>query len=90
MKRGSTEAYPCSDCDYRHACCPWINEVLEKRQGCKHWKLGGCYSCIFNTDYVTDEEWFKRGCETWYPGKCKKYVKQGSLKHLLLKLLRSV
>ena len=68
----------CSDCEYRHCNCgfpkPWKTNKL-----CKHWKLGGCYVCKYYKDgELTEEEtdeWFRRGCEAWFPTKkyCSKF-----------------
>lgn len=64
----------CISCKFRHSCCPYDYPWDEP---CKHWKIGPCYSCIYNTeDEMTEEEtleWFKRGCDAEYPGGCKKY-----------------
>ena len=58
----------CHSCLYRHGGC---DRKLPDSNGCKHWKLGKCYTCKFIN--VDDDEWFKRGCETWCFGGCKKY-----------------
>ena len=62
----------CIQCQYRHGGCShdWNNEVQDN---CKEFKIGGCYSCKYYygkygefTEQETDQ-WFKRGCEIWYP-----------------------
>lgn len=58
----------CHSCRYRHDCCPHDYPDGEK---CRHWKLGDCYTCK-HLD-APDDEWFKRGCEAWCFGGCKKY-----------------
>lgn len=59
----------CHDCEYRHCSCdhprPWETNEL-----CKHWRLGKCYMCKHYKEDMTEEEtdeWFKRGCEGWFP-----------------------
>lgn len=59
----------CHDCEYRKSGCnhprPWKTNKL-----CKHWRLGKCYMCKFYKENMTEDEndeWFKRGCEGWFP-----------------------
>ena len=58
----------CHSCLYRHSCCPY---PLLLEHDCKYWKLGKCYTCKFVD--ADEDEWYKRGCETWCFGGCKKY-----------------
>lgn len=58
----------CSSCQFRHSPCPHWSLSKEP---CKHWKLGKCYTCKFLDD--SDEEWFKRGCESECLSGCGKY-----------------
>lgn len=69
--------YKCHWCQYRHGDCNY----RDPEPYCKEFKIGGCYSCKYyygkNGTELTDEEtdqWFKRGCETFFPSSiyCKK------------------
>lgn len=71
----------CSSCDFRHSCFIY-NPSLDGC--CKHWKLGKCYTCKFVDD--DDNVWFARGCETEYPGGCKKYKRNWKRTLVLLKV----
>lgn len=53
---------------------------------CKHWKLGKCYTCQFVDD--NEDEWFKRGCEAWCFGGCRKYCKSKEKTNEFKKLIR--
>lgn len=61
--------YKCHWCQYRHGGCPH-NEVIEN---CQDFKIGGCYSCKYyygkygKLNDKETEQWFKRGCEAWFP-----------------------
>lgn len=64
----------CISCKFRHNC--WHHPASRRNRRCVHWKVGMCYSCIYNPEEMTDEkelEWAKRGCEAEYPGGCRKY-----------------
>lgn len=58
----------CHSCRFRHSCA---RPLPEKNSLCPHWKLGDCYLCQYIE--VPDDEWFKRGCETWCFGGCEKF-----------------
>ena len=58
----------CVSCLYRHGC---NHELPESDKDCKHWKLGKCYTCKYMG--VSDDEWFKRGCEIYCNSGCNKY-----------------
>ena len=73
----------CHSCRFRHCC---NRELPPLDEECRHWKLGDCYTCKFFD--VDDDEWFKRGCETWCNGGCRKYRRNWKksleyLKHFL-------
>lgn len=58
----------CHSCRYRHCCFKYEPPT---DGDCKHWKMGDCYTCKFVD--ADEEEWYKRGCECWCFGGCKKY-----------------
>lgn len=68
--------YRCFRCQYRHGGCPH-SEIVEE---CKEFRTGGCYSCKYyfgkrgDLDNIETDQWFRRGCETWFPSSlgCKK------------------
>lgn len=67
----------CYNCEYRHLICGYPSPY-ETNKPCVHWKLGGCYNCIYNKENMTEEElrgWLERGCEGLFPsrGNCKKF-----------------
>lgn len=67
----------CHSCLLRHDCCFNFNEIFpntDEWDNCKHWKLGKCYTCKF-VDEPDDKVWYKRECETYCFGGCKKYKK---------------
>ena len=45
---------------------------------CKHWRLGDCYLCRYY-HAATEQEWYKRGCETWCNGGCKEFKRDWRL-----------
>ena len=59
----------CHYCYFRH-CCPYPFQYHD----CKHWRIGSCLLCKHLND--SDEDWFRRGCETWCLGGCRKYFKR--------------
>ena len=65
---GTMNKKRCTSCLFRHGC---FHELPPENEDCKHWKLGKCYTCKYYG--VDDDEWFKRGCETWCFSGCKKY-----------------
>lgn len=68
----SKKFHDCHSCIDRHNMCTHYSDDVWDN-GCKHWRLGLCYTCKFNSDKITDDEWFARGCETWCFGGCRKY-----------------
>lgn len=58
----------CRDCLYRHSC---IHEFPPLGTDCEYWRIGKCYTCKYKD--APDDEWFKRGCETWCCSGCDKY-----------------
>lgn len=84
--------YRCHWCQYRHGGCSYS----QPEPYCKEFKLGGCLSCKYhfpkNGKEFTEEEtdqWFKRGCETFYPSSlyCKKRKRLGRKRKKKLKKL---
>lgn len=82
--------YRCHWCQYRYGDCIHRHPVPY----CKDFKFGGCLSCKYtygkNGRYVTDEEtdqWYKRGCETFYPSslRCNKRKRLGRKRKKKLK-----
>lgn len=70
------EGYKCHWCQYRYGGCPHNKWVPY----CKEFRIGGCYSCKYyygkngKLDDTEVEQWYKRGCETFFPSSlyCKK------------------
>lgn len=68
----------CHSCYYRHGCPHKFEKMFLRDENgqyvwdnCKHWRVGQCYLCKYFQD--PDEEWYKRGCETWCNGGCRKF-----------------
>lgn len=59
----------CHYCYFRH-CCPYPIQY----EGCKHWRIGKCLLCKHLN--ASDDEWFKRGCETCCLGGCREHFKR--------------
>lgn len=67
----------CHICLHRHSCrhnfdkifCP--NGIYSNETNCKYWQLGKCLLC--RNLYVSEGDWFQRGCEAWCFGGCKKF-----------------
>ena len=63
------EGYKCHWCQYRYGGCPHNKWVPY----CKEFRIGGCYSCKYyygkngKLDETEVEQWYKRGCETFFP-----------------------
>ena len=63
------KGYKCHWCQYRKGGCPH-REIVPY---CKEFKIGGCYSCKYyhgkygELTYEETDQWYKRGCEIWYP-----------------------
>lgn len=61
--------YKCHWCQYRHGGC-LHKDIVED---CKDFKIGGCYSCKYfygkngKLNEQETDQWYKRGCETWFP-----------------------
>jgi hypothetical protein len=76
-----TPDHNCQSCYYRHGCPHEFEKMFPRDENgeyiwdnCKHWRLGKCYLCKYFQD--TDEEWYKRGCETWCLGGCREHFKR--------------
>ena len=53
----------CTYCYFRHSCSRPFKFDKNGKIYCNHWRLGRCLLCKYvNT---SEDEWFKRGCETW-------------------------
>lgn len=58
----------CHDYEYKHSSCSYLSQY-ETNELCKHYK-----DSRLMTEEETDE-WYKRGCEGWFPTAmyCKKF-----------------
>lgn len=65
----------------RHSCCPYPHPTGGE---CKHWRMGKCYTCKFIT--ASDDDWFKRGCESECFSGCEKYKRDWKRTFELLKI----
>lgn len=61
----------CHSCKFRHCCNRSLSEV---NTYCPYLSFGDCYLCKYFD--VTDDEWFKRGCEVWCFGGCNDKFKR--------------
>lgn len=83
--------YRCHWCQYRYGGCNHKHPIPY----CKDFIIGGCYSCKYRygkngelSELETDQ-WFKRGCETFYPSSlyCNKRKRLGRKRKKKLKKL---
>ena len=74
----------CHSCVGRHSPCP---HYPFKDDRCNYWKLGKCYTCKYVDD--SDDNWFKRGCESECMSGCKNYRRNWKKTFAYFKRLRN-